>query len=366
MATIAYVDHSFHMKTVSTKFITDLLISKGHKIDFFWDEAWQGGESIRISEVLAYDAVIMFQSFCNLEGNTFYRDLHPNVTYIPMLDQFGVWKGPLFNFANFIKPFQGCKIISFSSVIHGMAIGAGIRSKPVRFYPKPAQTFQEKKGRHGFLWIRRENEVSWQVVKKLIKGTRFDSFHLHVARDPDSLEAILPTQKEMEEYNITFSNWFEKKSDFERVLEKVNIYFAPRMEEGIGQSFLEAFTRGQCVVAPNNGTMNEYIVNGFNGLLYDWENLQPLDFSDANVMGGRTYDACNSGHEKWMESSDDLVDFIFMPNQVAYQNRYDYFNDYSQTPNISLKNVINQKLKNKLKNIKVAKKIYNTYKKFRD
>ncbi len=362
---VAYVDHSYHMKTSSTRFIPDLLISRGHTVDFFWDEAWHGGRAIKISDVLSYDALIMFQICCYLEGHHFFSQLHPNVTYIPMLDQFSVWQGPQCNLTDFWKPFQGCKVISFSAAIHGMATGFGILSKQFRVYHKPSPCFQEKAGLHGFLWTRRGNEVSWEAVKKLIANSRFDSFHLHAASDPGFPKSVLPDQDDIEKYNITISRWYEDKADFEKVLDRANVYFAPRMEEGIGQSFLEAFARGQCVVAPNNGTMNEYILNGYNGYLYDIENAEPLDFSQVGKVGQRAFETCKTGYASWIKSTDALVDFIFMPNNVAYQNNFDYFIEPALELESNLKAEIQKKIREKLRSVPIARKIYHICKNFR-
>ena len=51
-------------------------------------------------------------------------------------------------------------------------------------------------------------------------------------------------------------------------LRRAGIYFAPRLYEGIGISFLEAMAMGKAVVAPDNPTMNEYVTHNVNGFLY--------------------------------------------------------------------------------------------------
>lgn len=324
---IAYVDHSYHKKTVSTKFLSDLLAEDGHQVDFYWDESWQGGEAVRISELLNYDAIVMFQRFCDLEGGEFFSQIHPNIIYVPMLDQFGIWKGPLFNTESFWRMFQGCKVLNFSNAMHGLVVGSGIRSKCFRYYLKPSTSEKKTNGNelHGFMWIRRQEEVSWHVVRSLIGNTRFDSFHIHLSPDPGTKEIVLPDDDDVKRHNITFSEWFEDKKDFDAVLDNANVFFAPRMEEGIGQSFLEAFSRGQCVVAPDNGTMNEYIQNGFTGLLYDWENPQPLDFCGVEMICARARESNEFGYNEWLNSREKIIDFILMKNNTAYYDRFNYF-----------------------------------------
>ena len=322
MAKIAYIDHSYHKKTVSTDFLPEILRRHGHDVDYHWDEAWIGGATVRWDAVEKYDVVIMFQSFCDI-GNQYFRNLHPNVVFIPMLDQFGVWQGPLVNLSSFWEPFQGSKVLSFSNALHAMAIGAGVRSFFARYYqPARERCSQNTGGLRGFFWLRRESEMPWALIRQLIAGTRFESFHVHLATDPGTPSPTVPSADDVGQFNITTSTWFESKSDFEAVLDKANVYFAPRLEEGIGQSFLEAMSRGQCVVAPNHGTMNEYIMPGLNGLLYDPKNPVALDFSDALVMGDNARVAVAYGRKSWEALESELVRFILTPSEELYRGKY--------------------------------------------
>lgn len=361
MATIAYVDHSYHKKTFSTRFIRDVLEAQGHQVDLFWDDAWQGGNEISFEQVMNYDVVIMFQSFCQLEEGKSFGKLHPNVVYIPMLDQFGVRTGAVQGLNQFWRKFEGCKVVNFSLIAHGLTVGAGIRSKLFRFYRQPEQKTMVTGGLHGFLWIRLQQCISWQVVKKLIGETHFDSFHLHLAKDPGSTEIELPSEEDIKKYNITVTTWFDSKSEFEEVLNKANVYFAPRLEEGIGQSFLEAFARGQCVVAPNHGTMNEYIQHGFTGLLYDDQSPQPLDFTQVEDICARTHQACRVGYEQWINSQTALVEYILMPNEEAYRGLGRWFVDKETTSKCTLKFALIQLLKQKLGSVRLVRRVYHLF-----
>ncbi len=326
MVRVAYIDHSFHMKTQSTQFLAEILERYGHTVTFFWDEAWSGGKSVSWSAVENYDAVIMFQAVCDAGGH-YFRKLHPNVTFIPMLDQFGICFGPLFNLTNFWRQFQGCKVINFSSAAHAVTTAFGIQSHFARYYqPLVDGADQEKNtdGLHGFFWLRREGELPWKVVRELIAGTHFSSFHLHLAPDPGSSSPTLPSDEDIKRFNIKTSTWFEKKSDLDAVLSRANVYFAPRLEEGIGQSFLEAFGRSQCVVAPNEGTMNEYILDGVNGLLYDWKNPKSLNFEKAIEYGAQGRLAALRGRNNWERGEARLVEYIGKPSEEFYAGKYQY------------------------------------------
>ena len=324
MARIAYVDHSFHQTTRSTAFLPELLRRNGHVVDAFWDEGWKGGSAVPWTAVAAYDVVIMFQSFCNTHGTRF-RHEHPNVVYIPMLDQFGLWLGPMFNLSAFWEVFQGSKVLNFSNALHCLTTGFGIASHYVRYYPAVAELpASRQSGLHGFFWLRRELQLNWTTVRKLIGDTKFDSFHLHLSTDPGTPPAVMPPPEDVLRHSITTSIWFDDKSELDAVMQRANVYFAPRPGEGIGQSFLEAMGRGQCVVAPDQGTMNEYILPGVNGLLYDLGNPAPLNFAAATELGMQARAGSLAGRQLWERAEQDLVRFILEPSEALYAGKYQH------------------------------------------
>lgn len=322
MARIAYVDHSYHQRTLSSQFLPDIFRQRGHTVDFFWDDSWNDGKSVSFNKVLKYDTIIMFQSCCSPSAQ-YYARKHDNVIHIPMLDQFELHRGGAINSCNYWESFQGCKILSFSTAVHSIATFFGLCSFPIRYYQAPGSISNvPKDGLHGFFWLRHEWHLSWPMVRQLIGDTPFDSLHIHIAPDPNSPKPVLPTEEEKARYNITTSTWFEHKQDFMAVLKRANIFFAPRAAEGIGQSFLEALSRGQCVVASNNGTMNEYIMHGVNGLLYPWKAPAPLDFSRAQELGRAGLRSVEVGYARWLEQQDQLIDFILTPAPVLYKGLY--------------------------------------------
>lgn len=320
MARIAYVDHSYHQTTRSTMFLPDMLAARGHEVDIFWDEAWIGGHPIQWERVAGHDVVVMFQSYCPNEGRNF-RSMHPNVVYVPMFDQFGLSSKSINDLSGFWKPFQGSKVLSFSTAVHTLATGFGIVSHLARYFPKiEPEKDRSRDGLHGFFWLRREEELGWDVVRALIGPTRFDSFHLHVVGDPGFPPVRLPRREDLHAHNITTSTWFEQRAEFDEVASRATVYFAPRRAEGIGQTFLEAMGRGQCVVAADNPTMNEYIVHGVNGLLFEPRSPRPLDFSDTERLGREAHRGAVAGRARWEEIEETVAEFILTPSEVLYRD----------------------------------------------
>lgn len=344
MTRIAYVDHSYHRRTRSTAFLPDILERHGHRVDFFWDEAWQGGAPVEWAAIQDYDIVIMFQSFCTPPAK-YFRQVHPNVIYIPMLDQFGFWSKANINLSAFWEPFQGSKVLNFSKTLHHVVLSFGIYSHSIRYFQPPVENIKVE-GLHGFFWLRNDHYISWKTIRTLIGGAQFDSFHIHMAPDPGSPNPSHPSLDEITQHNVTTSTWFDDKSKLDRIIDKANIYFAPRPGEGIGQSFLEAMSRGKCVVSPDQGTMNEYIVHGVNGLLYDLNTPRAIDFSRTSELGWMAQQTVRDGYEQWKQAEEELVAFIIKPSENFYFGSYQHPNPNSQPEEACLSTI---KSKNLLK-----------------
>jgi hypothetical protein len=60
--------------------------------------------------------------------------------------------------------------------------------------------------------------------------------------------------------------------------------------------------------------MNEYIVHGVNGLLYDLRSPRPVDFSDAARLGEDARRGAIAGRARWEEVEEKLVEFILAPS----------------------------------------------------
>lgn len=300
---IALVDHSYHRKTLSFTFLRDIL--SGHfDIDVYWDDSWQNGPppDYRLITGKKYFKFIFLQVF---PPPDVFKLLNPgNVVIVPLFDGTYHMKDDQW------KIYKNAGFLSFSNTLQKKLEGFGFRSLYVQYIPPPAQTginnVSEKPG--GFFW-QRTGAITWTHIKQLISYTDFQRFHIHRAPDPGA-DFVQPANRDIKKYNITFSDWFEDKNDFLAEAARADIFFAPRRFEGIGMAFLEAMAMGMCVAAPNEPTMNEYIENRRNGLLYDYNNIQPLDFSNFRIIGENAREFVNEKHKKWAGAEEKIVRFI--------------------------------------------------------
>lgn len=313
MGKIAYIDHSYHQKTKSTDFLCDILTSAGCHVDRFWDYSWNGGNSVPFESVEDYETIIFFQQ--PQAWITTKEASKKNLVFIPMLDGMGytIQSSPngLIRWSSYWSNFVHVKILNFSKTLHYICNAFGLNTKYFQYFPPVKDRISvPQTGLHGFFWLRREEFIPIKTVLHLIADTKFDSLHFHLAPDPNSAKPQIPSPEIFHRHNITVSHWLKDKKALDEILDNANVYFAPRIEEGIGQSYLEAMARGQCVIAPNFGTMNEYITNMHNGILYDLFELKKLDFSSAINIGRNAFDSCINGRKQWNDSVKNIVSFI--------------------------------------------------------
>ncbi len=301
---VGVIDHSYHNKTVSSAFFINLMRQIG-SVKVMWDSKWNGGRSPSFSRINGeeFDILILWQIMIYYNPKKLKKLNCKQIIIIPMYDDIHADPVKLFfGFNNF-------RFISFCHDLHLRFERLGIRSQYFQYYADPASLpyardpFTEL---NGFFW-QRTNDITWDHIKQLIEGSDFATFHLHLALDPIWYREILPTEEEINKYRITISRWFETKEDYLSVLSRANVFFTPRLYEGIGMPVIEAMTMGRLVVTPDHPTMNEYIIHGRNGLLYDMQSLRPLDFSNAGRMAAQARNDCISGFEKWQRDKLEVV-----------------------------------------------------------
>jgi len=300
----AFIGHSYHQKTKSTAFLLSFLTRLGD-LDCYWDESWINGKSLDVGNILArhYDLIVLFQ--IAIHAPVLSRSGHENTVFVPMYDASGDLPG------RFWRSCRNVKILSFSAAMHRKLRVTHPASRYIQYFPDPS-TFALASGfdeLRGFFWQRTQN-ITWHHIRRLIAGASFEHFTLHAALDPGRGDLVRPCEEDMARYRIAVTQWFPGRADFLARLQQCNVYFAPRVTEGIGQSFLEALAAGMAVVAPDAPTMNEYITDGVNGYLYDPAHPEPVDFSSAQKVASRARETAEAGYRRWMSSQPELRDFL--------------------------------------------------------
>lgn len=317
---IAFCGHSHHKVTQSTVFLRALLQQEGDVTEF-WDTSWLDGTPMDLSPIVAgnFDCVVVFQM--EMLALRLTQAALKNITFFPMYD--GCHTLP----DSYWQSLGDTKIVSFSSTLYEKLLRLGSHCRFVRYWPDPARYAPVEHGDAlaGYFW-QRQQDVTWHTLRPLLGKARFHRFTLHKALDPSFGDFISPTDEEVARHSIRITEWFASREHAAADLRQHNVYFAPRLREGIGMSFLEAMAMGFLVVGPDHPTINEYIFSGVNGLLYDPLQAHPLDFSAHAEMGRRARLSVVQGREKWLRCIPALLQYIRLPSiDLASQTHIDVF-----------------------------------------
>ena len=302
--TMAFVDEHIHQLTKSGDFMLNIF-SEHFEVTRYWDDSYLTGKNVPLVELNKYEYVFFWQA---LNGIDELKKIKGKIIWVPLSDgypdEFTLWK--------LLSSDVPIKILSFSEKMTQVCKRFGIETMTVRYYLNP-DDFQlniPKTGRHMFFWYR--SNLYFKEIKKVINSKEIDSFTYR--SNPDiafSRELIEPSDIETFKMKLVETKYTSREEYF-NLLSQANIFIAPRKKEGIGLSFIEALAMGMAVVGYNNPTMNEYIINGENGYLFDGQTKR-IDFSDLDKIIERSKIASSLGYKQWLLSIPKIIEYIKIP-----------------------------------------------------
>jgi len=306
---IAFLGHSFHLKTLSNAFFVELLRKCG-EVDVLMDPSWQGESKPSWADDFRqddYDCIVVYQSHPVFS----LLDLaHPNVIFVPMYDAM-VSEGSVW----WRQEFNAAKVLCFSSTLYREIAAFDLVSHYARYFPDPAKLpYPARASRlDAFFWYR-QAPITCELLSRLTAGTRFDRLTLHDAPDPVGA-GPQPGSLEPQADERVVTSWFPDRESYLSMLAERTVYFASRLREGIGVSFLEAMAMGLCVVAPATATHTEYISHGTNGLLYSPDDAVPVSLAGYAALGARARESVERGRVLWDRNEAALLEFISTPRE---------------------------------------------------
>jgi hypothetical protein len=305
---IAFIGHSYHERTGSSTFFTDLLRKLG-RVETFYDESWRAEPApwARNFDSSSFDCVVIWQM---TNAFQYIREPHPNAVFVPMYD--AMEEGGEVHWS---RKFNSAKVLCFSSALHRAVARHTPRSSYFQYYPDPGQFSVVDFGqtRRGIFWSR-VAAIDENVIARLCGDQLFDRFTLHDAADPCAgIGAKIMDKSPIRTRVMDRGGWREHRQDYLAAVAQHNIFFAPRPCEGIGMSALEAMAMGLCVIATDRPTHNEYISHGKNGILYDLTRVAPVNMANAAELGARARESIEEGFKRWSALEDQLMRFISMP-----------------------------------------------------
>lgn len=185
--------------------------------------------------------------------------------------------------------WSGMGVISFCEAVTRHARLCGVRNiLELRYFP-PLEGLPHEPGdtKRVFLWER--GDISRQVAETLFPPSEGYVFDVKGAKE------------------------FLPREEYLQRLAKCGIVIAPRRKEGIGMAFLEAMAMGKCVAAHDDATMNEYIEDGVNGILFDALNPKPISEKKVAAVYGRLSGGkivASALRQHWVSDAEKINGFV--------------------------------------------------------
>lgn len=315
MKKLLYIGHAYHNKTQSTAFLKEMFAGR-YDVETFDFDPYSDNMATHFMPLRGkkYDVVVIFQIMPELDKLKKYLSFK-HCAFFPMYDGVPPRNNPIW------YQYRKANIINFSKTLHNELKALGFSSHYFQFFPKPIKIKNWGNEKSVFFW-QRINNITIDTVGKLIDLNKIKHIHMHRAIDPRHTFVEPPENLKRK---VSTSTWFDTREEMQEKMQQSAIYIAPRIYEGIGMSFLEAMAMGRCVIAPNNPTMNEYIVNGENGILYDVNNPQPVDLSDVRAIQKRTEQYIKNGYKQWTADKSKIVRLLTVApsiNAKALKKKY--------------------------------------------
>ena len=299
---IAFLDHPFHRKTKSSNFFVEML-SKEFEVHVFYLEG-DPREMMREIADSNYETIICWQTeFCA----PYFLMRGKRVVCIAMYD--GVANAPDW----YWLPMRQARFVNFCKALHRKHAALGIETLYVKYYGSSKDlnqaTFESLK---GFFWQRRPQEGLDSRFARKVLGRVVEDLHIHNAPDTEEPSEWVPDD------DVSVTYFTKDGADYRRALASSNVYLCPRRTEGIGHPLIEAMARGMCVIAHDLPTANEYIIDGVNGILIDYDNpssfeaLSPrrLSRERAEALGKKARESYLRGRDEWLKTEQVIPYFV--------------------------------------------------------
>lgn len=262
MDKIAFIDLWFHKKTKSSIFFQDILKKYFDISVFYEDSVFYLNETKKYIN-WNYDKYVFWQVIPNFLDLIKIKD--KEIILIPMYDGLPLYKISWERY----KCFK-IKIICFCRKVYDFFNDMWFECFYLQYYLPPLKYDVDYSNKKIFFWYRWN--ITWENVKTIIWN---QNVSITIKNNPDPWHNVLKlSEDDIKKYNVVFLNkFFDTKEEYFEHMAKHSIFIAPRKQEWIWMSFLEGMSMWQCIIAYNDATMDEYIVDNENGILtkFDWE-----------------------------------------------------------------------------------------------
>jgi hypothetical protein len=297
---LAFIDHSFHQKSKSGDFLREIF-REHFNITDYWDDSWKGGSTVPPEDINKHDYAFYFQVLNPIPE---LKKIKVPILWAPMYD------GVKFNYIYWksISLFD-IKILSFSKRISDWLYQFSIPTLPLQYYIRPLESPTTSENRI-FFWYR--GDIRFNDIQRIINPDQIKELTYFENPDKDGCVQYI-SKEDLERFKVKLiAESFLPKDVYKKLVSGSSIFIAPRKKEGIGMSFIEALSMGKCVIGYRDATLDEYITDGIDGILFD-EQTKKVDFGNIEMLRDTAYRRYNRGYEKWLSDREKIIPFMTEP-----------------------------------------------------
>lgn len=288
-----------HEKTQSDKYIMDLL-SPFYDLHIFRRERYTDTELVALINQASPDYVLFYALPPSISKHL--NRIHcPNKLWVVFWDGFQSlsWKKRfLFKWHN-LHILGFCKQLQHYFERHRLTAQSWQYCLEPRFLSRP---LTDKPPYTFFLW-QRDSYISAETIIKLVGRKYIKKIYLK-----QSMQTIQDPLIEI------VADWLPHEQ-YLKMFEKVDFVIAPRLQEGIGFSFLEPLSMGIPIIAYDSPTMNEYIIDGQTGYLFDNSLTLRHPLQSPKELAPKLREHYTKLYTTWKNSKDKIPDFIQSMNR---------------------------------------------------
>lgn len=304
MKRILFIDHSFHLRTNSSRFFVEIL-EGSFDVEVVHVEPKARFPMEVLQKAETADAVVLWQM--DYLAPVFLAAGLPTVV-VPMYDGSSIMPDLHWIWA------KKARFINFSFSLHHRILSCGGGSLLLKYFKPPVPKEKKAKFNDGlnvFIWHRAPHHgVNMRVVEEIL-GEQINSIHVHDAVDDETIDGSSYIRRDPAlSYSLTVSHWFDSQKEYEAQLDSANVFFAPRLAEGIGMALLEAMSRGMLVFANDLPTNNEYVSNFINGILFNSAKVGRTHIQNPSDIGHLAWQTVVEGYAQWQAAALTIPEFI--------------------------------------------------------
>ena len=308
---LAFVDHSFHIKTRSGDFLRNIFKEKYIINDYWVDKNLKFDK-----EIFDYDNIFFFQilpplkilkklKFKNLIWAPMYDSPHHPIGFSPLL-----WK---------IAEYFNIKILSFSKKLSNQISKFNINFLDLKYFIKPSKNeIKHIKKINILFWYRGDIDYDdWSKVlpkENISKITYFDTQSKNRLSNFKNYKLIRYIHKP-----------FASRKYFKKLIMQSNVFICPRLKEGIGMANVEAISLGKYLISNNDATMSEYIINDKIGIFYNNWKRKKLNIQNVIKFNSYRYSYALKGYKTFQKNRIKIINFVQREKYKDYNLNYYFF-----------------------------------------